>query len=93
MLEPVYATAARIKRNVNEMVNCMLRYYPSAASYVFNGYRGKYTALHSAVFRAKCSEAIELLIQAEKRSPSRERAGLMANAEGKMPLHFCAPLF
>ena len=29
-------------------------------------------------------------IQAKKRSRSRERTGLMANTEGKMPLYFCA---
>lgn len=90
LLRPEDVTTARIERQINEMVNCMLQYYPSAASCVFNGYRGKYTALHSAVFHGRCAETIELLIQAEKRSPSRERAGLLANTQGEMPLHFCA---
>ncbi len=90
LLRPEDVTTARIERHINEMVNCMLRYYPSAASCVFNGYRGKYTALHSAVFHGRCAETIELLIQAEKRSPSRDRAGLLANTQGEMPLHFCA---
>lgn len=90
LIQPGDATAARIERNINEMVNCMLHYYPAAASCVFNGYRGKYTALHSAVFHGRCAETIESLIQAEKRCPSKDRAGLLANTQGEMPLHFCA---
>jgi hypothetical protein len=90
LLQPGDATSARIERNINTMVNCMLRYYPTAASCVFSGYRGKYTALHSAVFHGRCAETIESLIQAEKRSPSKDRAALLANTQGEMPLHFCA---
>lgn len=81
---------ALVERKINEMVDCMLQYYPNAASCVFRGHRGKYTALHSAVFHGRCAETIELLIQAEQRSPSGERPALLANTQGEMPLHFCA---
>lgn len=84
------ATAARIERNIFEMVNCMLQHYPIAAGCVFNGYRGKYTALHSAVFHGRCPDTIGLLLQAESRSPSSQKAGLLANTQGELPLHFCA---
>lgn len=90
LLQAGEATAARIELHINEMLNCMLRYYPKAASCVFSGYRGKYTALHSAVFHGRCAETIELLIDAERRSPSTELPGLLANTQGEMPLHFCA---
>jgi hypothetical protein len=90
LLQSEDGTAARIERNINEMVNCMLQHYPSAASCVFNGYRGKYTALHSAVFHGRCPDTIELLLQAENRCPASQKAGLLANTQGEMPLHFCA---
>ena len=67
----------------------MLEYYPQAASCVFNGYRGNYTALHSAVFHGRCPETLELLLQAERRSPSDQKAALLANTQGELPLHFC----
>jgi ankyrin repeat protein len=76
------------------MVNCMLQYYPEAASNVFNGYRGQYTALHSAVFHGRCSSTIELLLNAEKKASSDENASskacLLGNTQGELPLHFCA---
>lgn len=84
------STAARIERNIYEMVNCMLNHYPKAASCVFNGYRGQYTALHSAVFHGRCPDTLELLLKAEKRCPSSKKAGLLSNTQGEMPLHFCA---
>mmetsp|Transcript_125233 Transcript_125233/g.359667 ORF Transcript_125233/g.359667 Transcript_125233/m.359667 type:complete len:661 (-) Transcript_125233:47-2029(-) len=90
LLRPENATTAQIERHIHEIVNCMLQHYPNAASCVFNGYRGKYTALHSAVFHGRCAETIELLIEAEKRCPSKGRAGLLANTQGELPLHFCA---
>ena len=90
LLRPEDVSDARVEQKINQMVDCMLRYYPTAASCVFNGYRGKYTALHSAVFHGRCAETIELLIEAETRSPSEEIAGLLANTQGEMPLHFCA---
>jgi ankyrin repeat protein len=83
-------TVARVERNIFEMVNCILKYYPSAASCVFNGYRGKYTALHSAVFHGRCPDTIELLLETEKRYPSSQKGGLLANTQGELPLHFCA---
>jgi hypothetical protein len=90
LLQSEDATAVRIERNIHEMVNCMLQHYPSAASCVFNGYRGKYTALHSAVFHGRCPDTIDLLLQAENRCPASQKAGLLANTQGEMPLHFCA---
>jgi hypothetical protein len=84
------ATAARIERNIYEMVNSMLQHYPQAASCVFNGYRGHYTALHSAVFHGRCPDTLALLIQAEERCPAEQKAALLANTQGEMPLHFCA---
>ena len=90
LLQTEEATSVIIERNINEMVNCMLRYYPIAASCVFSGHRGKYTALHSAVFHGRCAETIGLLIEAERRSPPKDRASLLANTQGELPLHFCA---
>lgn len=90
LLQSEDATAVRIERNIYEMVKCMLKHYPSAASCVFNGYRGKYTALHSAVFHGRCPDTIGLLLQAESRCPASQKAGLLSNTQGEMPLHFCA---
>lgn len=85
------ATAVRIERDIHDMVKCMLKHYPRAASCVFSGYRGKYTALHSAVFHGRCPDTIRLLLEAEKRCPtSSEKPGLLANTQGELPLHFCA---
>ena len=89
LLQSEDATAARIELNIHDMVNCMLHHYPSAASCVFNGYRGQYTALHSAVFHGRCPETIELILKAEERSPSSKKAALLGNTQGEMPLHFC----
>jgi len=83
-------SGARVEQKIYDMVSCMLQYYPSAASCVFTGHRGKYTALHSAVFHGRCAETIELLLEAEQGSPSEEGAALLANTQGEMPLHFCA---
>lgn len=84
-------TAVRIERDIHDMVKCMLNHYPKAASCVFNGYRGKYTALHSAVFHGRCPDTTRLLLEAEKRSPtSSQKTGLLANTQGELPLHFCA---
>jgi hypothetical protein len=88
LLQSEDATAARIERNIYEMVNCMLHHYPQAASCVFNGYRGQYTALHSAVFHGRCPDTIELLLRAEERCPASNKAALMGNTQGEMPLHF-----
>lgn len=90
LLQIEEGTAVRIERNILEMVNCMLTHYPRAASCVFNGYRGKYTALHSAVFHGRCPDTIRLLLEAEERCPSSQKAGLLVNTQGELPLHFCA---
>ena len=39
------STLARVERQICEMVECMLRYNPAAASRVFTGYRGKVSQL------------------------------------------------
>lgn len=92
MLQPEETTTTRIERHIYDMVNCMLQHCPKAASRVFNGYRGQYTALHSAVFHGRCPDTIELLLEAEKNSPSNksQKACLLGNTQGELPLHFCA---
>jgi hypothetical protein len=92
MLQSEETTTARMERHIYDMVNCMLQHYPQAASRVFNGYRGQYTALHSAVFHGRCPDTIELLLNAEKESPSNisQKACLLGNTQGELPLHFCA---
>lgn len=94
--------AARIERHIYDMVNCMIQHYPEAACRVFNGHRGQYTALHSAVFHGRCSNTIELLLNAEKKSTQstaaaknqvvlqQQNACLLGNTQGELPLHFCA---
>jgi len=97
-------TLVRIERQIYEMVAIMLKYNPSASSCVFTGYRGQYTALHSAVFHGRDVNTIDLLIQAEQHAQARSesslnapivhrrpnQAALLANTQGEMPLHFCA---
>lgn len=92
LLQSEETTAARIERHIYDMVNCMLQHFPEAASRVFNGYRGQYTALHSAVFHGRCPDTIELLLNSEKQSPSNksQKACLLGNTQGELPLHFCA---
>jgi hypothetical protein len=80
----------RLERRMYEMVRCMLEHYPQAASQVFSGARGHYTALHSAVFHGRCSQTIHLLLQAEQQGCATSRAALLANTQGELPLHFCA---
>jgi ankyrin repeat protein len=89
-------TAARIERQIYDMVACMLHYLPQAASCVFNGYRGQYTALHSAVFHGRATRTIELLLQARSRCKENDAiesqshpSALLANTQGELPLHFC----
>lgn len=92
MLQSEETTTVQMERHIYDMVNCMLQHYPQAASRVFNGYRGQYTALHSAVFHGRCPDTIELLLNAEKESPSNinQKACLLGNTQGELPLHFCA---
>jgi len=91
-LQSEETTIARIERHIYDMVNCMLQHFPEAASRVFNGFRGQYTALHSAVFHGRCPDTIELLLNAEKKSPfnKSQKACLLGNTQGELPLHFCA---
>eukprot|EP00536_Pseudo-nitzschia_multiseries_P002315 jgi/Psemu1/294788/fgenesh1_pm.30_\ len=92
MLPSEETTTVRMERHIYNMVKCMLQHYPKAASKVFNGYRGHYTALHSAVFHGRCPDTIELLLNAEKESRSDvdQKACLLGNTQGELPLHFCA---
>jgi len=92
MLQSEETTIARMERHIYDMVKCMLQHFPEAASRVFNGYRGQYTALHSAVFHGRCPDTIELLLNAEKESPAimSQKACLLGNTQGELPLHFCA---
>jgi len=92
MLQSDGMTTTRIERHIYDMVKCMLQHYPAAANRVFNGYRGQYTALHSAVFHGRCSDTIELLLNANKESPSNKSQNvcLLGNTQGELPLHFCA---
>mmetsp|Transcript_14792 Transcript_14792/g.34228 ORF Transcript_14792/g.34228 Transcript_14792/m.34228 type:complete len:706 (+) Transcript_14792:72-2189(+) len=92
MLSSEEITTVRMERHIYNMVRCMLQHYPKAASTVFNGYRGHYTTLHSAVFHGRCPDTIELLLNAEKESPSNvnQKACLLGNTQGELPLHFCA---
>lgn len=83
------ATTARVERRIFEMVACMLQHYPEAASCVFAGYRGQYTAIHSAVFHGRSPHTLELLLKAESRSNQPSKACMLANTQGEMPLHFC----
>lgn len=84
-------TIARVERQIYEMATCMLKYCPEAASKVFTGHRGQYTALHSAVFHGRNTSTIELLLKSE--AAGRSHGGnncVLANTQGELPLHFCA---
>jgi len=79
-----------VESYIYEMVACMLKHYPLAASRVFSGYRGQYTALHSAVFHGRYTDTINLILQTEAAHPSEQRPCLLGNTQGEVPLHFCA---
>jgi hypothetical protein len=53
----------------------------------------QYTGLHSAVFHGRCTDTIELILRAEAgamASPNQQKAALLQNTQGEIPLHFCA---
>ena len=77
----------RIEKRIHDMVQTMLKYYPEGASQVLSGSRGQYTAIHSAVFHGRCSDAIKLLLDTKRDSSA---ACLLANTQGELPLHFAA---
>lgn len=77
----------RIEKRIHDMVQTMIRYYPEGASQVLTGSRGQYTAIHSAVFHGRCSDAIQLLLDTKRDSSA---ACLLANTQGELPLHFAA---
>lgn len=83
-------TLARVERQIYEMVQTMLKYAPNAASRVFSGFRGQYTALHSAVFHGRYTTTIDLILKTEALFPQPQQAALLANTQGELPLHFCA---
>mmetsp|Transcript_22894 Transcript_22894/g.26093 ORF Transcript_22894/g.26093 Transcript_22894/m.26093 type:complete len:649 (+) Transcript_22894:113-2059(+) len=80
----------RIEMHIHEMVKTMLKYHPAASSKVLEGARGQYTALHSAVFHGRCSDTIQLLLQAEEQMSDQPKAALLGNTQGELPLHFAA---
>ena len=87
------ATMSRVEAQIYDMAACMLRYCPEAASRVFTGYRGRYTALHSAVFHGRYATTIDLLLRTERDNQARQHprppsSALLANTQGEMPLHF-----
>mmetsp|Transcript_31432 Transcript_31432/g.65933 ORF Transcript_31432/g.65933 Transcript_31432/m.65933 type:complete len:446 (+) Transcript_31432:151-1488(+) len=92
MLQSEETSTVRIERHIFNMLNCMIQHYPEAASTAFNGNRGQYTALLSALFHGRCPDTIELLLNAEKQSASKisQNACLRGNTQGELPLHFCA---
>ena len=81
-------TTARVERRIYEMVACMLEHYPEAACCVLAGYRGQYTAVHSAVFHGRSPHTLELLLKAEEKCQRTSKACMLANTQGEMPLHF-----
>jgi hypothetical protein len=83
-------SSSLMERHIYRVVHCMLQHYPQAASQVFRGYRGHYTALHSAVFHGRSPDTIELLLDAERMVPSPQKACLLGNTQGELPLHFSA---
>lgn len=83
-------TLARVERQIYEMVQTMLKHAPYAASRVFSGFRGQYTALHSAVFHGRYTTTIDLILKTEAQFPQPQKAALLANTQGELPLHFCA---
>lgn len=85
------ATTTLVERRIYEMVACMIEHYPQAASRVFAraGYRGQYTAVHSAVFHGRSPKTLEILLEAAARFPGSTKACLLGNTQGEMPLHFC----
>ena len=83
-------TIGRVERQIYEMVACMLKHCPEAASQVFTGYRGQYTALHSAVFHGRDTGTIELLLRTEGQVRRDGQTNcVLANTQGELPLHFC----
>jgi len=82
------ATLSRVERQIYEMVRTMLRHAPSAAAQVFNGFRGQYSALHSAVFHGRYTSTIDLLLKTEAEFPGTQKTALLANTQSELPLHF-----
>lgn len=81
-------TLARVERQIYEMVRTMLKYAPSAAARVFSGFRGQYSALHSAVFHGRYTTTIELLLQTEAQYSAAQNSALLTNTQSELPLHF-----
>ena len=83
-------TLARVERQIYEMVRTMLKHAPMAAAQVFSGFRGQYSALHSAVFHGRYTTTIDLLLQAEQqhRPITAQKAALLTNTQSELPLHF-----
>lgn len=82
------ATLSLVERQIFEMVGTMLTYAPAAAAEVFSGFRGQYTALHSAVFHGRYTTTIDLLLRTERDYPSAQKSALLTNTQSELPLHF-----
>lgn len=79
---------AQVERQIYEMVRTMLKHAPFAAAQVFSGFRGQYSALHSAVFHGRYATTIDLLLKTEAEYPAKQKAALLTNTQSELPLHF-----
>lgn len=84
------ATFTRVEGQIFEMVRTMLKHAPFAAAQVFSGFRGQYTALHSAVFHGRYINTVKLLLETGRDHPSAtdKPAALLTNTQLEVPLHF-----
>jgi hypothetical protein len=81
-----------VESRIYDMVQMMLHYAPIAAAQAFSGFRGDYTALHSAVFHGRYTNTMELLLDTEAsvnaESQLLHKAALLKNTQAELPLHF-----
>jgi hypothetical protein len=81
-----------VEARIYDMVQMMLQYAPIAAAQAFSGFRGDYTALHSAVFHGRYTNTMELLLDTEAsvnaESQQLHKAALLKNTQAELPLHF-----
>lgn len=78
----------KVETHIYRLVETMLLHAPVAASQSFRGFRGAYTALHSAVFHGRHTKTIELLLETERAVGSHQQAALLTNTQSELPLHF-----
>lgn len=82
------AVIVQIERQIYTMVEIMLRHAPVAAAKVFSGFRGDYSALHSAVFHGRYTTTVNLLLRTEENFPSLPCVSMHTNTQRELPLHF-----